>query len=160
MRDKFAVVAAPEPERNLAAEVSATGLLVGLHLSNPLADAISLGLSEGCGALSLFDGHPEAKLDQHSLLPATIVFPRRLKLPWPVPSDPAHQGLIERVADALLAAQTLDQDEIDALLGDVIYALKAASSERTSAPLSATSIIRNRSASHLRAIVRARFTVS
>jgi hypothetical protein len=37
---------------------------------------------------------------------------------------------------------------------------EAASSKRTSAPLSACSIIRNRSASHLRAIVRARFTVS
>ena len=37
---------------------------------------------------------------------------------------------------------------------------EAASSQRTSAPLPANSVIRNRSASHLRAIVRARFIVS
>ena len=49
MRDELAVVAAPEPERDLAAEISAARLLVGLHLSNALADAVALGLGEGGG---------------------------------------------------------------------------------------------------------------
>jgi hypothetical protein len=49
MRDEIAVLAAPETERNLAAEIPAPRFLVGLHLSDPLPDAISLGLRKGGG---------------------------------------------------------------------------------------------------------------
>jgi hypothetical protein len=49
MRDKLAVVAAPEPERNLPAEIAAARLLVGLHLPDPLPNAITLGFGEGGG---------------------------------------------------------------------------------------------------------------
>ena len=46
---ELAVVAAPEPEGDLAAEVSAAGLLVGLGLSDALTDAVALCLGEGGG---------------------------------------------------------------------------------------------------------------
>jgi transcriptional regulator with XRE-family HTH domain len=49
MRHELAVVAAPEPERNLPAEIATARLLVGLHLPDPLPNAITLGLSKGCG---------------------------------------------------------------------------------------------------------------
>jgi hypothetical protein len=47
MRDEFAIVAAPETKWHDPAEVSATGLLIGLHLPDSLADAVALSLSEG-----------------------------------------------------------------------------------------------------------------
>ena len=37
MPDEFAIVAAPEPEGNLPAEIPASGLLIGLDLPNSLA---------------------------------------------------------------------------------------------------------------------------
>ena len=49
VRDEFAGVAAPEPKGNLPAKVSPTGLLIGFHLANALANAIALGLGEGGG---------------------------------------------------------------------------------------------------------------
>ena len=49
MRDQLPAVGATEPEWNLPAEVSATGLLIGLRLPNALADAVALGLGEGGG---------------------------------------------------------------------------------------------------------------
>ncbi len=47
MRDKLAVVAAPEPERNLSAQIPPAGLLIGLHLPDAFPDAVALGLGEG-----------------------------------------------------------------------------------------------------------------
>ena len=47
MRNEIAAIAATEPERDLAAEIPAPGLLIGFHLANALADAIPLGLGEG-----------------------------------------------------------------------------------------------------------------
>jgi hypothetical protein len=49
VRHQLAVVAQPVAERYRAAEIPAASLLVGLHLSDALSNAISLGLSEGCG---------------------------------------------------------------------------------------------------------------
>ena len=49
MRDELAGVTPPEPERNLAAQISAAGLLVGFHLPDAFADPIALGLGEGGG---------------------------------------------------------------------------------------------------------------
>ena len=49
MRDKFAVVASPKSERNLPAEIPASGLLIGLDLSDAFTDAVALGLGEGGG---------------------------------------------------------------------------------------------------------------
>ena len=50
MRDELSAFAATEPKRDLAAEVSATGLLISLHLPDSLTDAIPLSLGEGSGA--------------------------------------------------------------------------------------------------------------
>src|ERR1700733_10748592 len=47
MRHELAVVAAPEPERYLPAEIAAARLLVGLHLPDPLSNAITFGFGEG-----------------------------------------------------------------------------------------------------------------
>ena len=47
--DKLAIVAATEPERNLPAEVSAARFLIGLHLPDAFANAVTLGLGEGSG---------------------------------------------------------------------------------------------------------------
>ncbi len=47
MRDEFAVVATPEPERNLPTQIPAPRLLIGFDLADPLPDAIALGLGEG-----------------------------------------------------------------------------------------------------------------
>ena len=49
MGHQTAVVAQPVAERYRPAEISAASLLVGLHLSDALSNAVSLGLSEGCG---------------------------------------------------------------------------------------------------------------
>ena len=48
VRDELAIVAAPEPEGN--PKIPPTGLLIGLHLPDTLADAVALGLGE-CGQL-------------------------------------------------------------------------------------------------------------
>ncbi len=47
MRDELTVVATPEPEGNLPAEIPPTGLLIGLHLPDAFTDAVALGLGEG-----------------------------------------------------------------------------------------------------------------
>ena len=47
MRDEFAIVATPKSERNLPAEIPATGLLIGLDLPDAFTDAVALGLGEG-----------------------------------------------------------------------------------------------------------------
>ena len=49
VRHQLAVVAKPVAERYRAAEIPAASLMVGLHLSDALSDAVALGLSEGCG---------------------------------------------------------------------------------------------------------------
>jgi hypothetical protein len=46
MRDKLAVVAAPVAKRNSPAEISASRLLVGLHLADAFANPIALRLGE------------------------------------------------------------------------------------------------------------------
>jgi hypothetical protein len=40
MQDQFATLAAPEPERDFPAKIPPAGLLVRLHLSDSLADAL------------------------------------------------------------------------------------------------------------------------
>ena len=47
--DKLAIFAATEPERNLPAEVSAARFLIGLHLPDAFANAVTLDLGEGSG---------------------------------------------------------------------------------------------------------------
>jgi hypothetical protein len=47
MWDELAVVAQPVAEGDRSAEIAAAGLLVGLHLSNALADAVTLRLGKG-----------------------------------------------------------------------------------------------------------------
>ena len=47
--DQLAVVASPEPKRNLPPKIPAPGLLVGLHLPNALPDAVALGLGKSGG---------------------------------------------------------------------------------------------------------------
>jgi hypothetical protein len=49
IRDELAIIATPESEGNLPAEIPPPGLLVRLHLPNSLADAVALGLGEGGG---------------------------------------------------------------------------------------------------------------
>ncbi len=49
-RDELAVVAAPEAECNLPAEIPPTGLLIGVDVRDALVDAVALGLGEGGGA--------------------------------------------------------------------------------------------------------------
>ena len=49
VRDRLAALAAPEAERNDAAEIATPRPLVGLHLSDAFADAVPLGLGESSG---------------------------------------------------------------------------------------------------------------
>jgi hypothetical protein len=49
MRDQVAPLAATESKRHLAAEIPSTGLLISLHLPDPLTDTVALGLGEGGG---------------------------------------------------------------------------------------------------------------
>ena len=48
VRDKLALVAGTEAERDFSAEIAAARFLVGLHLPDALSDAVTLGLGE-CG---------------------------------------------------------------------------------------------------------------
>ena len=47
VRDQRAVVTKAEAKRDFPSKIAASRLLVGLHLANPLADSVSLGLGEG-----------------------------------------------------------------------------------------------------------------
>jgi hypothetical protein len=47
--DQFAALAATVTERDLPTEIPAPRLLIGLHLANALANAVTFGLGKGCG---------------------------------------------------------------------------------------------------------------
>ena len=93
MRDKLAVVAAPVAKRNGPAEISASRLLVGLHLADAFANPIALRLGEAAAMVknSLLMPSPEMSSPRSSRRSETP----RLRMP----STTVRASRAERTGD-------------------------------------------------------------